>query len=181
MQDLSAIEASTRLLPQVIVGVSVNICTGYLADKVNVLYLVVGSGVITAIGPLLMAFAQSSWSYWQGAFIGEAVAPLSPDVLFTVSNLIIASAFSREKQSLAGGVVNSISQMGYSIGLGVCAAIAASVTEGSYAPSQELPSPEQLMYGYRAAFWTIFASTVLVCFITFWGLRKTGKVGRKQD
>ncbi len=65
--------------------------------------------------------------------------------------------------------------MGNSVGLGVCAAIAASAT------GQVSIGPDQLMRGYRAAFWTMFASTILVCLIALLGLGKAGKVGRKQD
>ena len=96
-------------------------------------------------------------------------------MLFTVSNLVIAGAFPIQRQALAGGVFNSIAQMGNSVGLGVCATIAASITgEGSM-------GPEQLLRGYRAAFWTMFASTIMVCAISLLGLGKAGKVGKKQD
>ena len=96
-------------------------------------------------------------------------------VLFTVSNLVIAGAFSVQQQALAGGVFNSIAQMGNSVGLGVCATIAASTT------GEDSMGPDQLLRGYRAAFWTMFASTIIVCAISLLGLGKGGKVGRKED
>ena len=42
-------------------------------------------------------------------------------------------------------------------------------------------STDALLQGYRAAFWTIFAATVIVVVLTFFGLRKAGLVGKKDD
>lgn len=98
-------------------------------------------------------------------------------VLFTVSNLVISDAFPPEIQSLAGGVFNEISQFGNSVGLAVTAAIAASVTDHANDHDQKVA----LMEGYRAAFWTVFASCVLVIFVTFFGLKRGGTVGKKDD
>lgn len=63
------------------------------------------------------------------------------------------------------------------MGLAVSAAIAASVTEHSGIKDHKLA----LMQGYRAVFWTTSASTVLVVIVCFFGLRKSGFVGKKDD
>ena len=102
-------------------------------------------------------------------------------VLFTVSNLIISNAYPGKNQGLAGGVFNVMSQIGNSVGLAVTAAIAASVTAHQTPKGQDPNSPEALLKGYHAAFWTMLASMVFVCCITFWGLRKGGKVGGKSE
>jgi MFS family permease len=95
-------------------------------------------------------------------------------VLFTVSNLVISDAFPPEMQSLAGGVFNEVSQFGNSVGLAVTAAIAASITDRSR-------EDDALMEGYRAAFWTIFAGTVVVIAVSAGGLRHAGFVGKKNE
>lgn len=97
-------------------------------------------------------------------------------VLFTVSNLIISNAYPPEVQSLAGGVFNEVAQFGNSVGLAVTAAIAASVTDHS-----KSDRTDALLEGYRAAFWTILAATSIVFVITFFGLRKGGLVGKKDE
>lgn len=97
-------------------------------------------------------------------------------VLFTVSNLIISNAYPLDVQSLAGGVFNEVAQFGNSVGLAVTAAIAASVTEHS-----KSDHTDALLEGYHAAFWTIFAATSTVSVITFFGLRKVGFVGKKDE
>lgn len=110
-------------------------------------------------------------------------------MLWTVSSLVICRAFPAESQSLAGGVFNTISQLGNSVGLAVTAAIAASVTAhdhdgGSSAGDDgnaDIETAVRLLQGYRAAYWTILAGMVVVCASSFLGLRKLGKVGVKQD
>jgi hypothetical protein len=97
--------------------------------------------------------------------------------MFTASNLVISDAFPPHLQSLAGGVFNEVSQFGNSVGLAATAAIAASVTE--HAGDQA--HTDALMKGYRAAFWTIFAGSAMSLVISYFGLRKGGTVGRKED
>jgi len=57
----------------------VNILTGYLVDKVSVRVLVGSSAFITAVAPLILALSRDSWSYWEGIFVGDALAPVNPD------------------------------------------------------------------------------------------------------
>ncbi|RYP35318.1 hypothetical protein DL767_003857 [Monosporascus sp. MG133] len=173
VEDLSALETSIRFLPMVIVGAATNIVTGFLVEKVEVRYLVSYSAVITLASPLLMALVTPSWGYWKGAFIAMLLSPLHPDVLFTVSNLIISQAYPGKSQSLAGGVFNAVSQVGNSVGLAVTAAISSSVT-------QQNSSDDALLRGYHAAFWTCFAAMFLVVPITFFGLKMGGKVGSSK-
>lgn len=97
-------------------------------------------------------------------------------VLFTASNIVISNAFPPELQSLAGGVFSEVSQFGNSVGLAITAAIAASVTAQSSVEGRV----EALMKGYRAAFWTIFASCATVTIISWVGLRKSGVVGKRD-
>lgn len=94
-----------------------------------------------------------------------------------MSNLVISREFPPELQSLAGGVFNEVSQFGNSVGLAITAAIAASVTEHSGLQNHE----EALMKGYRAAFWTIFGACTTVTAVVWFGLKKGGIVGKKDD
>lgn len=80
-------------------------------------------------------------------------------------------------QSLVRGVLNEVAQSGNSVSLAVTAAIAASITD--YADGQE--HRQALMQGYRSAFWTVFASTALVVVIIFFGLRRGGIIGKKDN
>ncbi|MCJ1463251.1 hypothetical protein MMC07_001856 [Pseudocyphellaria aurata] len=176
VQSLSALQSSIRFLPHVITGVSINVLTGYLISRVKVRVLVVTSAVVTMVASPLMATVEVHESYWRVAFWAMLLSPVNPDVLFTVSNLIISNAYPPDVQSLAGGVFNVVAQFGNSVGLAVTAAIAASVTEHS-----KSDHVDALMEGYHAAFWTIFAATSIVAVISFFGLKKGGLVGKKDE
>lgn len=97
-------------------------------------------------------------------------------MLFTVSNIIITEPF-ESRQSLAGGIFYTVSQIGNSVGLTVGAVIAASVTAGSSAPD----SKNSLEKGLRATFWTCFAALGVVAIVSLVGLKKAGKVGIKVE
>lgn len=100
-------------------------------------------------------------------------------VIFTVANLIIADSFSTKTQGLAGAVFNTIAQFGTSIGLTIFAIISSGVTqESSY---KNKGSPEALMAGYRAVFWTCFGLMMAASGVGAWGLRRVGKVGLKRE
>lgn len=66
----------------VVVGISVNIATGFLVSRVQVQTLVVGSAVVTLIAPFLMATIHTDWSYWRAAFWAMAFSPVHPDGLY---------------------------------------------------------------------------------------------------
>ena len=116
-------------------------------------------------------------------------------MLYTCSNLIIASAFPLEKQSLAGGVFNTLAQIGNSVGLTVGAVLAASVSGVSKQSGDDavkIDGPEvglpgigshqwRLLKGFRATFWLCFAALSTVVILSGGGLRKAGKVGLKKD
>ncbi|KAL4887269.1 major facilitator superfamily domain-containing protein [Aspergillus karnatakaensis] len=173
IQHLSAFTSSLMFLPMVIAGALTNIFTGYTVDKVRVGWLVFVSAIFSTVSPLLMAVGDPDWIYWRGPFVAILLSPIHADVLFTVSNLIISRAYPGQNQALAGAVFNSVSQVGNSVGLAVSAAIAASVTDHS---------PEQdVLKGYRAAYWLMFASMVLVTVVSYFGLRKGGYVGKKDE
>lgn len=101
-------------------------------------------------------------------------------VLFTVSSLIISRTFPSISQAIAGGVFNTVSQLGNSIGLAVTAAILTSVTAHAQLESDEAAT-NALERGYLAAFGTIFAGLVVACIVSLWGLRHVGKVGEKLE
>ncbi|KAK5998883.1 MFS-type transporter 1 [Cladobotryum mycophilum] len=177
IQHLSALQSSVRFLPHVISGAAANVVTGLLISKVQVQTLVVVSAVIAAVAAPLMATISVGQSYWFSPFWALFLSPVNGDVLFTVSGIVISNAYPPELQSLAGSVFNEMSQFGNSVGLAITAAVAASVTEHS----TEKTSSEALMQGYRAAFWTVFAGCVTVVVVAWFGLRKGGIVGKKDD
>jgi MFS family permease len=179
VQKVSALDASLRLLPNLLFGIVINLVTGFVVHRVPATYAVLISSGLCAGAPLIMALIDPAWPYWYAAFFAQLLAPMSGDVLFTVGLIIVSDVFPVRTQALAGAVFNTLSQLGVSIGLTTMSVISASVTQGSELPDKH--SAAALMEGYRAAFWTLFAWMVGACFVGAFGLRKVGRVGLKKD
>lgn len=93
--------------------------------------------------------------------------------------LIVSDVFPTRMQALAGAVFNTLAQLGTSIGFTTMSVISVSVTKES--DFRNKSSPEALMVGYRASFWTLFAWMLVACAIGVFGLRKMGRIGEKRD
>ncbi|KAJ4303381.1 hypothetical protein N0V90_002274 [Kalmusia sp. IMI 367209] len=160
-------------------GAVANLVMGLLAHKIRADWAVIFGIAMSSIGALLMCIIQPEWTYWACAFPAVALNPIGADALFTVSNLVITSVFPAKTQALAGGVFNTIAQIGKSVGLATSGLIAASVTENSKWENKE--SPQALMEGYRAAFWYNLAGSIATALLFSWGLRGIGRVGMKRE
>lgn len=100
-------------------------------------------------------------------------------MIFTVGILLVSEVFSDQTQALAGAVFNTVAQFGQAIGLALIGVVSDSVTQKSaYADKN---SPQALLVGYRAGFWTCTGWMFFACLIGALGLRKSGRVGLKRD
>jgi nitrate/nitrite transporter NarK len=179
VQGISALQSSIRFIPAPVSGALTNLMIGLIAHRVPADRVVAGGAVISCIAPLIMAIMKTKASYWSYEFPALALNVIGPDIQYTVSNLVITSVFPARTQALAGGVFNTVSQIGKSVGLTIAAVIASSITAQS--SKGGIDSTEALMDGYRAALWYCFGVSVLSSAICIWGLRNIGKVGTKRD
>ncbi|AEO67968.1 uncharacterized protein THITE_2051060 [Thermothielavioides terrestris NRRL 8126] len=181
VQGISALGASIRVLPSLLAGVLTSILTGIFVNRMPVLWTVLISSALSATAPLLMAFIRTDQVYWENAFFGQILSPISCDMLFTVGLLIISDVYPKHMQALGGAVFNTCAQLGAAVGLSVAQVVASSVTSNVASSSADKSSPDALMKGYRAAFWLMFGCMVAVCFVSALGLRKVGVIGVKRD
>lgn len=79
VQQVSAIQAALRFLPNVIIGIIVNIGTGLLVHRLRANYLVIITSILSAASPLLMAIIDPKWSWWYCVFWVMVLSPLSAD------------------------------------------------------------------------------------------------------
>jgi MFS family permease len=184
-QQLDALQTALRFLPLVAAGLGTNVVAAMVMDRVNAGLLGLIGGVISAIAPLLFALQDLSWTYWAAAFPAIIISVISTDLLFNISNLVITTNFPSKSQGLAGGVFNTVAQLGNSIGLAVTAMIASAVSDAAgrdtTATSGELTYDSSLLQGYRSSFWVCFAAAVVSTIVSSLGLRDAGKVGKKKD
>lgn len=178
-QRLNATQTSLRFLPAPVSGVAANIVIGTIVAKYRANYLVVITSLVSSMAPFVMTFAKPTSSYWSAGFLANLLNPVGADGLYTISNLLITSVFPSKTQGLAGGVFNTVSQIGKSVGLALVAVIASSITAKSDYSNKT--SPDALMMGYNATFWFCFALSLVTPLVSLWGLRNIGKVGHKRD
>lgn len=178
VQMLNATNTSIRFLPAPIVGVAVNLLMGLIIHRIRANWAIILATLISCISPILTAVMKPSDSYWEFVFPSIALNALGPDVLFTASNLIITDAFPDKTQALAGGVFNTVAQIGKSVGLALSAVIASTVSaNASHSKSEQLV----LLEGYQAAWWFILGITALTIVISAVGLRGIGRLGLKRE
>jgi nitrate/nitrite transporter NarK len=168
------------------VGVCINLSVGIFVDRLPAGWLVVGSSLLCALAPLMMALVNPNWKYYYLELWAQMLAPLSADVLFTVGLIIVSDNFPERTQALAGAVFSTVAQFGTSLGVGVCQVVALGVMGSDVNLSGDpnsatLEGASDMLRGYRAGFWTMFASMVCCVLIAIVGLRRTGKVGLKKD
>ncbi|KAK1080381.1 hypothetical protein LTR48_007795 [Friedmanniomyces endolithicus] len=152
---------------------------GLVVHRVKANYLVLGGCLLSVVAPLVLVGAGIHSNYWETGFLANIFNPIGADSLFTIANLLITSVFPAKTQALAGGVFNTVSQIGKAVGLALVAVIASTVTAESRIADKT--SPAALMDGYRATWWYSFACIVFTVVICLWGLRGIGMVGHKRD
>ncbi|KFY79779.1 hypothetical protein V499_01275 [Pseudogymnoascus sp. VKM F-103] len=179
IQHTSALGASLRILPSLIVGFITQLSTGILIHRLSPYHIILLALILSAGSPLLMAVTSAQWPYWYAAFFAQLLAPLSCAIMFTIGLLAVSEGFPAHTQALAGAVFSTVAQFGASLGLTLLAMVATSVTnsKGDQGKGRE----EDLLAGYRASFWAAFAYMGLACVIGVFGLRRMGRVGVKKD
>ncbi|GLA61250.1 hypothetical protein AtubIFM55763_006432 [Aspergillus tubingensis] len=179
IQSLSALGASIRILPSLIVGVLINLVIGFFVHRIPAYWIVTITSFFCAFSPLLMAVINPAWTYWANAFVAQLLQPISADALFTVGLIVITNVFPDDTQALAGAVFNTSAQFGSALGMAVLQVISTVVTEEKEKGGES--EKEALMEGYRASFWTMFGLMVVCTAVGFFGLRRSGRVGLKRD
>jgi nitrate/nitrite transporter NarK len=178
VQGLSALVAAFQFLPVSISGFITSIITGLLLHRVRADYVMYITIALSTFSPLLMAILDPADSYWKVAFPAVFLNSIGADSLFTISNLVIGAMFPMEMQGLAGGVFNTVSQIGKSVGMAVVALIGNTITQHS--SYDDKGSPEALMVGYRVCFWVLFACYVASIIVTIFGFRQIGIIGHAK-
>ncbi|OJJ83095.1 putative MFS transporter [Aspergillus glaucus CBS 516.65] len=177
VQYLSALQASIRILPSLVVGVVLNIVIGFVVHRVPAFWIVTITSILCAGSPLLMAVIQPSWPYWSNAFVAQLLQPVSFNALFTIGLIVITDVFPSNTQALAGAVFNTSAQFGGALGMAVLQVVSTIITD----QSDREKETEALMDGYRASFWTMFGFMIMCTVVGYLGLRRAGRVGLKQD
>lgn len=171
LEGVSPLMVAVRLLPAAIGGILINVIAALIMHRVSnkllmgiaAAGLVAASALWSAIGPTI--------PYWALSFPALIFSVIGADFHFCVTNLYVLSHLPTEKQSVGGGIFNTVSRLITTVGL----AIQTSVFEAAGG------EPTTLQYRpYQTTFWVSLVGAVfglaLVPFLT------VGKQGhRMQD
>ncbi|PYI10926.1 hypothetical protein BO78DRAFT_304653 [Aspergillus sclerotiicarbonarius CBS 121057] len=136
MQEIrhySALLVAVHLLPMAIGGILVNIVAGLIMHRVpNTLLMAIGATAYTGAF-LLMGLQHSDSSYWAFIFPGLLLAVVGADFEFCVANMYVMSSLPPGQQSIAGGILQTVTKLCVTIGMGISTAIYDAVRAGGTA------------------------------------------------
>ncbi|KAK4139885.1 major facilitator superfamily domain-containing protein [Dichotomopilus funicola] len=160
----SALQTAVWFAPMAAGGIILATVGGFTLHLLpgRILLVISASGFLAT--SLLFAFAPRDGNYWAYIFPAMIGATIGIDITFIVSNVFITTNVARERQGIAGALINSLLFLGISFFLGL-ADLAVSEDEGRGGTQ-----------GHKVAFWFAAACSAVVL-LTF----ATIKLGKAES
>ncbi|GAB1526530.1 hypothetical protein RhiTH_009697 [Rhizoctonia solani] len=174
---LSPIDTTIRLLPMSVSGLLCNLVIALFIGRISGTILIAVGCFFTGLAALLFAVIKPSLTYWAFGFPAAAVVVFGADFMFATGSIFVAKVALPHEQSLAGGIFNTLNQLGTAFGLAIASVVNNSVYRQSVRASGD--EVESLLLGYRAAFWTCFGFGMAALVLTLVFLRGIGIVGHE--
>ncbi|RUS15058.1 major facilitator superfamily domain-containing protein [Endogone sp. FLAS-F59071] len=168
----SSLEASIYFLPEGILAVTVCFSMSTFLRYVSETNLLILSMIFLMVGPIPIALATSTSSYWQSLFPSFIITTFGLAIGWNTANIMLMSQFVTEQQGLAGGMFNTALQIGSALGLAITTAVSQAVA------GVEGTTEYDLARGYHAVFWMDVVLGAVGLLITVVGL-KTRKERRE--
>ncbi|KAI8608842.1 major facilitator superfamily domain-containing protein, partial [Chytriomyces sp. MP71] len=147
----STVLTAVHLIPMMVVGFLTASAMGYLVTRYPrpLPFLLFGHASMIA-ACVLFAFVNANVSYWALAFPALCCIVLGFDVIFNLFNILMMTSCAVEHRGFAGGVLNTVVQLGAGIGIAVEYTVADAVTG---AQGTEAVVLDALTKGYDTTFW----------------------------
>lgn len=186
-EHYTPVQTMIRLLPMSITGLLLNVLISLIINRINVLWLLTSGTLSTSLACLLFAVIKPTFShsYWAFGFPASVLAVCGVDFIFACGTLFVASVARKGEESVAGGVFQSVAQLGKAFGLAISTSVYngvvfldSSSTSHSTSHSRE-GAPVPSLRAFKAAQWTAFAfaTTSFVLAVLFF--RNVGIIGHK--
>ncbi|KAG8933067.1 hypothetical protein FRC03_001175 [Tulasnella sp. 419] len=178
---LTPIQAMVRFIPMFVSGSLCNVVVALVVGRISGAILLGIGCVATASAGILFALIVPEASFWAFGFPAATLVVFGADFIFATGSIFIAKVALPEEQSLAGGVFNTLMQIGGSVGLAITNVVSNRIarreTRTMDITFNGTPSPQAALRGYRAAQWTCFAFAMFSALIVVIFLRNIGIVG----
>ncbi|EOA88455.1 uncharacterized protein SETTUDRAFT_149031 [Exserohilum turcica Et28A] len=175
----SALMTGVHLLPMVVMGVTTNAIVALIQHKVSN-KLIVGVGTITLTAACVLAAVQRKGdSYWAFSFPAFCLCVVGIDTQYIVANMYVISSMPRNKQSMAGSLLQTVSRLCTAITFGIATAIFDAVQKS---PAKSGYYANNAVEPYAAVFWcaaaVAFPGIFLVPFLRIQTQGHAGDTGR---
>ncbi|KAF9497440.1 MFS general substrate transporter [Pleurotus eryngii] len=193
-EGLSPVGGMLRMFPMFVTGIICNIIVVMIVAHVPVVYILASGTLITACASIFFALIPStttSTTYWAYGFPSAIFSVFGADFVFAAGTIFVARVVKPEEQSLAGGLFQTMTQLGTALGVTVTTIVfnrvvahdarrlgldpASSSAEGGV-PAHSPP----MLAGYRAAQWTAFAFGAVATLVTLATMSGVGIVGDRK-
>lgn len=176
-QGLDPILTAIRLLPMFVVGVACNVLVAVTVGHVPVVLLVVCGTLCTGLSGLLFAVIQPESPYWAFGFPAAIVSVFGADFVFACGTIFLAKISAPHEQSLAGGLFQTMTQLGTSFGLAITTIVHNTVLRHGEVTKSERDAQ---LGAFRAAQWTAFGFGAAGALLALISLRGVGPVGQRH-
>jgi len=152
-----------------------------VVGRVQLQYLIAFGCLLTSTAPLLFARIDTSKSFWAFGFPAATLVVVGADFVFAGGSVYVAKLAQASEQSLAGGLFQTLRQLGTAFGLTITTTIYNEAL-GRTGVDNKLKDPprEALLTGFRAAQWGAFAFPILSALISLVFLRGSGIIGHRS-
>ena len=146
-------------VPLGVAGLILSTIEGFILHLVPGRILLIISGLGAVGSQLLLALVPEGGSYWAWIFPATILSTIGIDLSTILMTVFITTHFPSSRQGLAGGVINSVLQLGVALCLGLTDIIQSSTVEEA-----------GLRRSYKNTFWFgVAAGSLSLLLMTIWG------------
>ncbi|KAK2038476.1 major facilitator superfamily transporter [Colletotrichum somersetense] len=185
-QAKSILTTTLYFLPTGIGGILVAWAAALLISRVPTYLLLVCGHVSVSVACLLFATPiPTDTSYFAYGLPAMVLSVIGADMAWPTLILFVSKALPQEDQALGGALVNSVGQVGRSIGLAISTAVQTAIMAKARGVSVENAGPveewdQPSLDGLRAANWMNFALGITSLIIVVLFFRSSEIVGREE-
>lgn len=176
----SPLRAVVRLVPMPICGLLCNVLVALIVGRIPVLWLIASGLTLTSTAALLFALVDPAATYWAFGFPATVCSVVGADFVFATGTLFVASVSAPGEQSVAGGVFQTMTQLGTSLGVTISTIVFNRIKKRIEGRG---PPPQDMLPAYKDTMWTCFAfgmCATLMSLVFFRGLGTVGHPGRVE-
>ncbi|KAF8145372.1 major facilitator superfamily domain-containing protein [Mycena galopus ATCC 62051] len=167
----SPVRTVVRLTPMFVTGLICNVVVALIVGRVRTVWLLASGTLTTTLAPLLFALIRPAAPYWAFGFPAAVCSVVGADFLFAAGTMFVADSVGPGEQSVAGGVFQTMTQLGTSLG------VTASTILFNHVQQQTTMTGGDTLSSYHAAMWMgvgFGGLATLLALVSFWGVGVPG-------